>query len=236
MDIQPAVALRGAAELPGDKSISHRALLVGAVTEGEVAIHGFGRSLDTETTLDAVRALGVAVDEADETLVVRGVGLRGLREPGAPIDCGNAGTLARLLPGLLAGQAGSDLHADGGCLALLAADGADRGAARGDGRRGDDDGWPTAPDGRGRRTGRHRAHAGSRERAGQVVRALRGALRLGQDDGHRADRDARPHRAAAARRGRARRDGGATALRSIRPTACAWSGSTCPGTSRPPRL
>ncbi len=107
MDIQPAVALRGAAELPGDKSISHRALLVGAVTEGEVAIHGFGRSLDTETTLDAVRALGVAVDEADETLVVRGVGLRDLREPGAPIDCGNAGTLARLLPGLLAGQAGS---------------------------------------------------------------------------------------------------------------------------------
>ncbi len=106
MDIQPAVALRGAAELPGDKSISHRALLVGAVTEDEVAIHGFGRSLDTETTLEAVRALGVAVDEADETLVVRGVGLRGLREPGAPIDCGNAGTLARLLPGLLAGQAG----------------------------------------------------------------------------------------------------------------------------------
>ena len=106
MDIQPAVALRGAAELPGDKSISHRALLVGAVRRARSRSTASVVLLDTETTLEAVRALGVAVDEADETLVVRGVGLRGLREPGAPIDCGNAGTLARLLPGLLAGQAG----------------------------------------------------------------------------------------------------------------------------------
>ena len=104
MDVEPAVSLRGAAELPGDKSISHRALLVGAVSEGEVAINGFGRSLDTESSLAAIRALGADVDEGGETLAVLGVGLRGLREPAAPIDCGNAGTLARLLPGLLAGQ------------------------------------------------------------------------------------------------------------------------------------
>ncbi len=104
MDVEPAVSLRGAAELPGDKSISHRALLFGAVSEGEVAINGFGRSLDTESSLAAIRALGADVDEGGDTLAVLGVGLRGLREPAAPIDCGNAGTLARLLPGLLAGQ------------------------------------------------------------------------------------------------------------------------------------
>jgi 3-phosphoshikimate 1-carboxyvinyltransferase len=106
MDVRPAVSLRGAAELPGDKSISHRALLIGAVTEGDVAIRGFGRSLDTESTLAAVRALGVRVDEDDGVLRVAGRGLHGLQAPTGPIDCGNAGTLARLLPGLLAGQPG----------------------------------------------------------------------------------------------------------------------------------
>ena len=107
MDIQPAASLRGALRVPGDKSISHRALLVGAVCEGETVVRGFGRSLDTESTLAAVRALGVSVDEAEpDVLLVNGLGLTGLREAGAPIDCGNAGTLARLLPGLLAGQDG----------------------------------------------------------------------------------------------------------------------------------
>ena len=106
MEIAPAVSLRGALRVPGDKSISHRALLVGAVCDGETIVRGFGRSLDTESTLAAVRALGVSVDEDGDVLRLHGVGLSGLREPDAPIDCGNAGTLARLLPGLLAGQAG----------------------------------------------------------------------------------------------------------------------------------
>jgi 3-phosphoshikimate 1-carboxyvinyltransferase len=107
MDIEPAASLRGALRVPGDKSISHRALLVGAVCDGETRVRGFGRSLDTESTLAAVRALGVSVDEDEpDVLRVHGVGLTGLAEPAAPIDCGNAGTLARLLPGLLAGQAG----------------------------------------------------------------------------------------------------------------------------------
>ncbi len=107
MEVAPAVSMRGAAELPGDKSISHRALLIGAVCEGDVAIRGFGRSLDTESTLDAVRALGIVVTEADATtLRVEGRGLQGLAEPAGPVDCGNAGTLARLLAGLLAGQVG----------------------------------------------------------------------------------------------------------------------------------
>lgn len=107
MKIAPAVCLRGALGVPGDKSISHRALLVGSVCEGELVIRGFGRSLDTESTLAALRALGVDVtEEGLDVLRVLGVGLAGLRAPGQPIDCGNAGTLARLLPGLLAGQEG----------------------------------------------------------------------------------------------------------------------------------
>jgi len=107
MDVSPAASLRGALRVPGDKSISHRALLVGAVCDGETLVRGFGRSLDTEATLAAVRALGVSVHEDEpDVLRVGGLGLSGLREPDAPIDCGNAGTLARLLPGLLAGQEG----------------------------------------------------------------------------------------------------------------------------------
>ena len=107
MKVEPAAALTGHIAVPGDKSISHRAVLLAAVCEGETRIEGFGRSGDTESTIAAVRALGVEVEDVDvDTLVVRGVGLRGLRAPGGPIDCGNAGTLLRLLPGLLAGQTG----------------------------------------------------------------------------------------------------------------------------------
>jgi 3-phosphoshikimate 1-carboxyvinyltransferase len=105
--IEPVPVLEGHVAVPGDKSVSHRAVLVGAICEGETRIVRFGRSADTEATVGAVRALGVEVEELDvDTLVVHGAGLRGLREPAGPIDCGNAGTLMRLLPGILAGQRG----------------------------------------------------------------------------------------------------------------------------------
>ena len=103
MRIEPAAALEGHFAVPGDKSISHRALLVGAIADGETRIRGFGRSADTESTLAAVRALGAEVHDA-ETVTVQGVGLRGLQS--AAIDCGNAGTLARLVTGVLAFQEG----------------------------------------------------------------------------------------------------------------------------------
>jgi len=107
MRIEPVAALAGHVAVPGDKSVSHRAVLVAALCEGETQIAGFGRSRDTESTIAAVRALGVEVLEDDvDVLRVEGVGLRGLREPAAPIDCGNAGTLMRLLAGILAGQQG----------------------------------------------------------------------------------------------------------------------------------
>jgi 3-phosphoshikimate 1-carboxyvinyltransferase len=107
MKVAPAAALAGHVRVPGDKSLSHRALLLGGIADGDVRVEGWGRSGDTESTLAAMRALGVEVDELDETtLVVHGVGLRGLRASEESIDCGNAGTLMRLLPGVLAGQDG----------------------------------------------------------------------------------------------------------------------------------
>jgi 3-phosphoshikimate 1-carboxyvinyltransferase len=107
MRIEPAVALRGHIAVPGDKSISHRAVLLGAIGDGETHVRGFGRSADTESSIAAVRALGVTVHDDDvDTLRIEGRGLRGLREPRAPIDCGNSGTTIRLLAGILAGQAG----------------------------------------------------------------------------------------------------------------------------------
>ena len=107
MKIEPAAAVAGHIGVPGDKSISHRGVLIGGISEGETRVEGFGRSADTESTVDAMRALGVGVAEEDvDVLVVDGAGLRGLREPDGPIDCGNAGTLSKLLMGILAGQAG----------------------------------------------------------------------------------------------------------------------------------
>ena len=107
MRIEPVPTLVGHLAVPGDKSISHRAVLLGAIGEGETSVRGFGRSGDTEATIAAVRALGVTVDEDDvDSLRIQGAGLRGFREPAAPIDCGNSGTTLRLLAGILAGQQG----------------------------------------------------------------------------------------------------------------------------------
>jgi 3-phosphoshikimate 1-carboxyvinyltransferase len=105
--VAPASAVVGHIAVPGDKSVSHRAVLLAAISEGETRITGWGRSADTEATVTAVRMLGAeVVEEGDDALVVRGVGLRGLREPPASVDCGNSGTLMRLLAGILAGQRG----------------------------------------------------------------------------------------------------------------------------------
>jgi 3-phosphoshikimate 1-carboxyvinyltransferase len=105
--VEPAAALRGHIAVPGDKSISHRAVLLGAIGDGETRVRGFGRSGDTESTIAAVRALGVTVHEDDvDQLRIEGAGLRGLQVPAEPIDCDNSGTTLRLLAGILAGQEG----------------------------------------------------------------------------------------------------------------------------------
>ena len=98
--------LRGSVRVPGDKSISHRAVMLGALAEGTTRIRGFLEGEDTRATARVFAQLGVRVEtpNAGERLV-HGVGLHGLRGSGRPLDCGNAGTGMRLLAGVLAGQA-----------------------------------------------------------------------------------------------------------------------------------
>ncbi len=103
MRIEPATAVVGHVAVPGDKSISHRAVLIGAVAEGDTHVRGFGRAGDTQASIDAVRALGIEVEDlADDELIVHGGELRS-----GSVDCANAGTLMRLLMGMLSGRDGS---------------------------------------------------------------------------------------------------------------------------------
>ncbi|MEX2246245.1 MAG: 3-phosphoshikimate 1-carboxyvinyltransferase [Dehalococcoidia bacterium] len=106
--IHPARRLRGTIAVPGDKSISHRAAILNALAEGEAVVRNFLPGDDCRSTLDVLRALGVActLDESGDTPVLRltGAGLRGLREPAGVLDCGNSGTTMRLMSGVLAGQ------------------------------------------------------------------------------------------------------------------------------------
>lgn len=97
--------LQGAATVPADKSITHRALLFGAIADGVSRIRNPLRSGDTNATLGVLRALGVDVRETESgELLVHGRGLNGLQEPETVLDCINSGTTVRLLTGLLAGQ------------------------------------------------------------------------------------------------------------------------------------
>ncbi len=103
--VQPGGCLRGSLQVPGDKSISHRSIMLGALAEGETSISGFLEGEDALATLAAFRRMGVAIEGPDNgRVLVRGVGLHGLREPDGPLDMGNSGTSMRLLCGLLAGQ------------------------------------------------------------------------------------------------------------------------------------
>ena len=97
--------LRGTLAAPPDKSISHRAALLAAMTSDPVQVTGYLDAEDTRSTLRAVQALGAIVEPRTDDLLIRGPGLRAAAQPTGPIDVGNAGTLLRLLPGWLAGQA-----------------------------------------------------------------------------------------------------------------------------------
>ena len=103
--VQPGGALTGSLRVPGDKSISHRSIMLGAIAEGTTSISGFLEGEDSLATLKAFRCMGVAIEGPDNgKVVVHGVGLDGLKAPGRPLDLGNSGTSMRLLAGLLAGQ------------------------------------------------------------------------------------------------------------------------------------
>lgn len=103
---QPGQPLHGSVRVPGDKSVSHRALMLAAIAEGDSHIRGFLEGEDTRATAAVLSQLGVRIDTPSPgERVVHGVGLHGLRGTAQPLDCGNAGTGMRLLAGLLAGQA-----------------------------------------------------------------------------------------------------------------------------------
>jgi 3-phosphoshikimate 1-carboxyvinyltransferase len=103
--VTPTPRLAGGIEVPGDKSISHRAALFGALAEGRTEITGFLEGEDCQSTLKAIRALGAGVTrKGPGHFLIDGAGLTGLAEPDDIIDCGNSGTTARLLLGVLAGQ------------------------------------------------------------------------------------------------------------------------------------
>ena len=104
--VQPGGSLRGRIRVPGDKSISHRCIMLGSIAEGTTRISGFLEGEDSLATLEAFRAMGVQIEGPENgRVVVHGVGLHGLRPPLQPLELGNSGTSMRLLAGLLAGQA-----------------------------------------------------------------------------------------------------------------------------------
>ncbi len=104
--LMPGGTVSGEIRVPGDKSISHRSVMLGAIANGITRVRGFLQGEDALSTMAAFRAMGVQIDGPTEgEIVVHGVGLHGLRAPAAPIDLGNSGTGIRLMSGLLAGQA-----------------------------------------------------------------------------------------------------------------------------------
>jgi 3-phosphoshikimate 1-carboxyvinyltransferase len=109
----PSGRLAGRVAAPADKSISHRAALLGAMSSEPVRIDGYLHAADTDSTLTAVSALGALVERREGALIIRGPGLREAGEPDGPIDVGNAGTLLRILPGWLAAQDGRTYTLDG---------------------------------------------------------------------------------------------------------------------------
>jgi 3-phosphoshikimate 1-carboxyvinyltransferase len=103
--IRPAGGLRGEISVPGDKSISHRSIMLGSLAEGTTLVHGFLHGEDNHATLNAFRSMGIGIEELPGgELRILGKGLKGLAEPEDVIDCGNSGTTIRLMTGLLAGQ------------------------------------------------------------------------------------------------------------------------------------
>jgi cyclohexadieny/prephenate dehydrogenase / 3-phosphoshikimate 1-carboxyvinyltransferase len=103
--LQPGGQVRGTIRVPGDKSISHRSIMLGSIAEGVTEVEGFLEGEDALATLQAFRDMGVVIEGPDEGRVkIHGVGLHGLKAPSKPLYVGNSGTTIRLLSGLLAGQ------------------------------------------------------------------------------------------------------------------------------------
>lgn len=105
--VQPGGKLQGRIRVPGDKSISHRSIMLGSLAEGVTHVSGFLQGEDCLCTLKAFRAMGVAIEgpTAEGNVTIHGVGLHGLKAPAGELDMGNSGTSMRLMAGLMSGQA-----------------------------------------------------------------------------------------------------------------------------------
>ena len=103
--VQPGGTIKGRIRVPGDKSISHRSIMLGAIAEGTTTVTGFLEGADALATLQAFKDMGVQIEgPINGNVTIQGVGLRGLKKPEKPMDMGNSGTSTRLLAGILAGQ------------------------------------------------------------------------------------------------------------------------------------
>jgi len=103
--VQPGGVIKGRIRVPGDKSISHRSIMLGAIAEGTTTVTGFLEGDDSLATLKAFQAMGVDISGPEKgNVTIKGVGLKGLKKPSHPLDMGNSGTAMRLMAGILAGQ------------------------------------------------------------------------------------------------------------------------------------
>ena len=104
MQLTKSAGLRGELNIPGDKSISHRAIMFGALSDGTTEITNFLQGADCLSTISCFQAMGVPIENHTDRVLIRGVGLHGLRQPEQMLDVGNSGTTTRLISGILAGQ------------------------------------------------------------------------------------------------------------------------------------
>lgn len=104
MKFHKAHTLRGEVTIPGDKSISHRAVMFGSLAEGTTEVTNFLQGADCFSTIDAFRKMGIAIENTPEKILIHGKGLHGLQAPSSVLDMGNSGTTTRLISGILAGQ------------------------------------------------------------------------------------------------------------------------------------
>ena len=104
MAISKARSLKGEITIPGDKSISHRGVMFGSISEGITELTGFLDGADCRSTISCFKAMGIDITQENDHVIIHGKGLHGLTKPEKMLDVGNSGTTTRLISGILAGQ------------------------------------------------------------------------------------------------------------------------------------
>lgn len=104
MNLHKLTGLRGEVTIPGDKSISHRAVMLGSIAEGTTEVTNFLQGADCLSTIACFRSLGIEIENTADKILIHGKGLHGLSAPAAVLDAGNSGTTTRLISGILAAQ------------------------------------------------------------------------------------------------------------------------------------